>query len=169
MNSEIFPCHFNDSLTGHVEEKRLARVTFGAPATYGFDLQFVILCHKPKVWCLVGTKCTPESKPCPRIWFLGSIFRFWRMLLNSGTCFVSAAFFWISGNHFVIWGMFWILGSVLSLQATVQNSENKPLHVQVPPNISPPNRNAKNPPLNRPSEYKCTQGACTWNLPLNTK
>ena len=34
---------------------------------------------------------------------------------------------------------------------------------------APQNRNAKNPPLNRPSGYKPPQGACTWNLPLNTK
>ena len=77
-----------------MEEKRRGRVTFGAPATYGSDLEFVILCHKPNVHWLVGTKHTAESKPCPRIWFLGSIFfRFWGVLLNSGTCFESGAFF----------------------------------------------------------------------------
>ena len=34
---------------------------------------------------------------------------------------------------------------------------------------APQNCNAKNPPLNRLSKYKTPGGACTWNLPSNTK
>ena len=41
------------------------------------------------------------------------------------------------------------------------------------PKISPckckPPQIIKNPPLNRPSENKPPQGACTWNLSSNTK
>ena len=50
-----------------------------------------------------------------------------------------------------------------------KNSENKPLHVEAPPNISPPlTGNAKNPPLKRPSKYK-PLGACTWKIALKYK
>ena len=36
-------------------------------------------------------------------------------------------------------------------------------------NISPQTRNAKNPPLNRPSKYKPPPGACTWKIALKYK
>ena len=46
----------------------------------------------------------------------------------------------------------------------INPSMYKPLQIQVPQT-----HNAKNPPLNRPPEYKPPPGACTWKLASNTK
>ena len=49
----------------------------------------------------------------------------------------------------------------------ISHSMYKPLQIKAPKNC-----NAKNPALNRPSENKPPPpppGACTWNLPSNTK
>ena len=57
----------------------------------------------------------------------------------------------------------WVVGVGLGFYASVEVAEFQgrlQLASRAPPNINPETRNAKNPPLNRPSKYK-PPGACT--------
>ena len=56
-------------------------------------------------------------------WIVGRVFGLWDVFLDSGKCFGFWDMFLDSGKCFGFGEVFWILGSVLSLRATVKLSK----------------------------------------------